>query len=93
MDITIYKDIASLTRTVSLIKRNQIKMIRAYRYLFIFTLINFLFAASIAVTLCVNMTHQLQQKDVQAQIENYFESDVIELAQLQNEEFELLDED
>ena len=93
MDLTIYKDIARIVKVTDNLNKNQKTLIKAYRYLFIFMIINFLFTVSIAVALCVCQANAIKAPDVKAQLEDYFETNVAELAQIQDEEFELLYED
>jgi len=93
MDLTIYKDIARIIKVTDNLNKNQKILIKAYRYLFIFLIINFLLTVSIGVALCICQNNAIKSSDVKAQLEDYFETNVAELAQIQDEKFELLYED
>lgn len=93
MDLTIYKDIARMVKVTDNLNKNQKNIVKTIKYLFIFAIINFLFTLSIAVALCICQANAIKAPDVKAQLEDYFETNVAELAQIQDEEFELLYED
>ena len=93
MDLTVYRDLSRIVKVTDNLNKNQKTIIKAIKYLFIFAIINFLFTLSIAVALCVCKAHAIKAPDVKAQLEDYFETNVAELAQIQDEKFELLYED
>ena len=92
MDLTIYRDLSRIISVTDKLTKHQKNTVQAIKLLFIFTLINLLFTLSIAVALCICQAHAIKAPDVKAQLEDYFE-DVVELAQIQDEKFELLYED
>ena len=93
MDLTVYRDLSRIVKVTDNLNKNQKTIIKTIKYLFIFSMINFLFTLSIAVALCICQANAIKAPDVKAQLEDYFETNVTELAQIQDEKFELLYED